>query len=95
MRQQLARRSKRIAELENRAPKPIDVGEKPTMAGCDFDEERYEAELDAFKERKAAADRQTQTQAEQNRKLPTKPGSRTCLSSSRRRARSSSMTATM
>jgi hypothetical protein len=68
MRQALREKDKRIKELEqSSAPKPIDVGEKPTLAGCDFDEERYEAELDAFKERKAAADRQTQTQAEQNR----------------------------
>lgn len=39
------------------APKPIEVGEKPTMAGLDFDEEAFERELDAWKERKAEADK--------------------------------------
>jgi hypothetical protein len=68
MRQELRETKRKLADAEKASqPKPIDVGEKPTLAGCDFDEERYEAELDAFKERKAAADRQTQTQAEQNR----------------------------
>jgi hypothetical protein len=69
MRQQLREKERRIAELEkSSAPQAIEIGEKPTMASCEFDEERYEAELDAYKERKAAADRQTETQAEQSRK---------------------------
>jgi hypothetical protein len=69
MRQQLREKERRIAELEkSSAPQTIEIGEKPTMASCEFDEERYEAELDAYKERKAAADRQTETQAEQSRK---------------------------
>jgi hypothetical protein len=61
-------RRRRIEAEKASAPKPIEIGEKPTMASCEFDEERYEAELDAYKERKAAADRQTETQAEQSRK---------------------------
>jgi hypothetical protein len=69
MRQQLREKERRIAELEkSSAPQAIEIGEKPTMASCEFDEERYEQELDAWKERKAAADRQTETQAEQSRK---------------------------
>jgi hypothetical protein len=69
MRQALREKDKRIKELEqSNAPKPIEVGEKPTLAGCDFDDERFEQELDAWKDRKAAADRQQETQAEQNRK---------------------------
>jgi hypothetical protein len=61
-------RRRRIEAEKAAAPKEIEIGEKPTMASCEFDEERYEAELDAYKERKAAADRQTETQAEQSRK---------------------------
>lgn len=38
-------------------PEQIEVGEKPTLESCDYDEERYEAELDAFKDRKAKAER--------------------------------------
>jgi hypothetical protein len=69
MRQELRETKRKLAEAEKAsAPKPIEIGEKPTLAGCDFDEERYEAELDAFKERKAAADRQAESQAEQSRK---------------------------
>lgn len=34
------------------------VGEKPTLEGCDFDAERFESELDAWKERKRAAEQQ-------------------------------------
>jgi len=69
MRQALREKDKRIKELEqSSAPKPIEVGEKPTLAGCDFDEDRFEAELDAYKDRKAAAERQQSSQAEQSRK---------------------------
>lgn len=69
MRQQLRDKEKRIKELERAAaPKPIEVGEKPTLASCDYDEESYEQQLDAWKDRKAQAERQNQTQAEQSRK---------------------------
>jgi hypothetical protein len=69
MRKALREKDRELAELrKTAAPKPIEVGEKPTLAGCDFDDERFEQELDAWKDRKAAADRQQETQAEQNRK---------------------------
>lgn len=42
-------------------PKPIEVGEKPTLEGCDWDSDKFEADLDAWKDRKAAAERQTAT----------------------------------
>jgi hypothetical protein len=69
MRQELRETKQRLREAEQKAaPKAIDVGPKPTMADCEFDEEKFEQELDAWKERKAAADRQNETQAELSRK---------------------------
>lgn len=69
MRQELRETKRKLAEAEKAsAPKPIEIGEKPTLVGCEYDEERYETELDAWKARKAAADRQTETHAEQSRK---------------------------
>lgn len=56
---------KRAAEAEAKAtaprPQTVEVGEKPTLAGCDYDEEKFESELDAWKERKSAADKQKTT----------------------------------
>jgi hypothetical protein len=69
MRQALREKDKRIKELEqSNAPKPIEVGEKPTLASCDYDEDKFAAELEAYKDREAAAKRQSESQAEQNRK---------------------------
>lgn len=45
-------------------PEKIEVGDKPTLESCEYDEERYETELDSWKDRKAKAERQT----EENRK---------------------------
>ena len=39
-------------------PKPIDVGVKPTLEGCEWDPDRFEGELDAWKERKRQAETQ-------------------------------------
>ncbi|EPR09768.1 hypothetical protein M527_06470 [Sphingobium indicum IP26] len=60
LREQIRERDRRLAELAKNAPQPqtIEVGEKPTLAGCDYDEEAYEAQLDQWKARKAAADEQ-------------------------------------
>lgn len=62
LREQLKRAQKEAAEAKRAAPQEqaIDVGEKPTLAGCDYDEETYETQLDAWKERKDAADRQVE-----------------------------------
>lgn len=46
----------------------IEVGEKPTLADCDYDEEKYEAELDQWRERKAAAEAQETQATESQRK---------------------------
>lgn len=54
LRNQLREKSKELEQARKAAPSPqkIEVGEKPTLAGCEYDEERYEADLDAWKERK-------------------------------------------
>lgn len=53
--------TKRNAELERETkPQKIEVGEKPTLESCEYDEERFETALDAWKGRKAAAERQSQ-----------------------------------
>lgn len=39
-------------------PAAVVVGEKPSLEGCNFDAAKFEAELDAWKERKAKADAQ-------------------------------------
>lgn len=57
MREELRKARAEAAELRKAsAPKPIEVGPKPTLADCDFDEEEFEAALDEWKERKAQAD---------------------------------------
>lgn len=40
------------------APAAVIVGARPTLAGCEFDEDRFTAELDAWHGRKAQADEQ-------------------------------------
>lgn len=69
IRNELRETKRKLAEAEKAsAPKPVEIGEKPTLSGCEYDEDRYETELDAWKDRKSAAERQTQSQAEQSRK---------------------------
>lgn len=60
LRSELKKRGERLAELERAAPRPatVEVGEKPTIAGCEYDEDKYEAELDAWKDRKRASETQ-------------------------------------
>lgn len=62
LREELRRVSRERDDLRKVAPQqqPIEVGEKPTLAGCDYDEEAYEAELDQWKGRKAAAEKQAE-----------------------------------
>jgi hypothetical protein len=50
-----------IRELQRRpaaeaAAQVIEVGDKPTLEGCDFDGDKFEKELDSWKERKATAE---------------------------------------
>lgn len=60
LRAQLREKAKEVETLRKSAPQaaPIEVGEKPTLAGCDYDEEAYEAQLDQWKAQKAKADEQ-------------------------------------
>lgn len=53
LREELKRARKEAAEAKRTVPQEetIEVGEKPTLASCDYDEETYERELDAWKER--------------------------------------------
>lgn len=58
LRDELKRARKEAAEARTTVKaEPIVVGEKPTLAAVDYDEEKYEAELDAWKQRKDAAER--------------------------------------
>lgn len=59
-------------EIPAPQPRKIEVGEKPTLESCDYDEAKFETELDAWKERKRQADEAEaqitqRTQAEQQR----------------------------
>lgn len=63
LREQLRDRDRKLAEMAKGPVQKIEVGPKPTLAGCEYDEEAYEAELDAWKDRKAKAE-QAETQAE-------------------------------
>lgn len=48
---------RKLADAEKaKAPDVPEVGPKPTYEGCDYDEERFETELDAWKERKSTAE---------------------------------------
>lgn len=55
---------KRIRELESqlnqgqKQEESVIVGEKPTLAGCDYDDEKYDREMDAYYARKAKFDAQ-------------------------------------
>lgn len=57
LRDELRERNRELADLRKQAkPQKIEVGPKPTLAGCDYDEERFEAERDAWDERRKAAE---------------------------------------
>ena len=66
LRKQTREKDKRIRELEQekaardaaQAPQTIQVGEKPTLEGCEYDAEKYGEELLAWNERKRKADEQ-------------------------------------
>lgn len=60
LRAQLSEKEKELKQLRKAPPvaAPIEVGEKPTLAGMDYDEEAFETALDQWKERKAKADAQ-------------------------------------
>lgn len=59
LRRELRERDRRLKVFEDqkRAPK-IEVGEKPTIEGCEYDTDRFEREFEAWTQRKAEAARQ-------------------------------------
>lgn len=69
LREELRRQAKENAELRKsvQAPQAIEVGERPTLESCEWDEERYAASVEAWMQRKAAADRQQTEAQQQNR----------------------------
>jgi hypothetical protein len=69
LRTQLTEQRKELERLRRSAPppQPIEVGEKPTLSGCEYDEEVYEREIDQWKERKAKAEA-LNAEAEQTQK---------------------------
>jgi hypothetical protein len=57
--------AKRLAELERAtAPKRIEIGERPTLEACDYDEDRFTAEFEAWNRRKADAEAHQRAEAE-------------------------------
>lgn len=64
LRKQNREKDRRIRELEqkmasaNPAPAAVVLGEKPTLASCDFDEAKFEADLEAWHTRKREIDEQ-------------------------------------
>jgi len=60
LRQQIRDRDKRLSEVQRAAPaeEPIVVGDRPKMADFDYDEERFDEAIDAWDERRHAAEKQ-------------------------------------
>lgn len=73
LRDEIRKRDERLATLERgQQPQKIEVGDKPTLETCEYDEAKFEAALDAWKERKAEVEQadahaQKQTQVQQAR----------------------------
>ena len=62
MREELRTAKAEAAELRKAtAPKPIEVGEKPTLASCDYDEDEFDRQRDAWDERRVQAAKQNET----------------------------------
>lgn len=51
--------NERLKAVEaQKQPEQIEVGEEPTLEGCDYDEDRFKSEWSAYQARKAKADEQ-------------------------------------
>lgn len=69
LRRKLRDKDRELSDFRRGAqPERIEVGEKPTLESCDYDEERFEADLDAWKDRKAKAD-ERERQVQQRRQV--------------------------
>jgi len=60
LRAELDERDRRLRAME--APKTVEVGPKPTLEAAEYDEAKYDAELLAWNQRKADADKATANQ---------------------------------
>lgn len=75
LREEIKRARAEAAEARKSAPKPqpVEVGEKPTIEDCEYDQDVFEKEYEAWKERKEAAEsqaaQQTQTTEEQQKAI--------------------------
>jgi hypothetical protein len=69
MRNAIRERDRQIRELSKRMPQEpeVELGPKPTLESCEYDEERFEAEVTAYHERKAKVAAK-QAEAEEQRK---------------------------
>lgn len=65
LREEIRRRDKELAELRRQQPQPraIEVGDEPTLEGCEYDEDKFKAEWRAWNNRADEA-RQAETQTE-------------------------------
>lgn len=63
LRQEIRERDKRLAEVAKPAPPKIEVGERPTLEACEWDEDRLADELLEWTDRKRQAETQ-QSEAE-------------------------------
>ena len=60
-------KDRRIAELERQAaPKPVEVGERPSLEAFEFDEDAHAEAVEAWIERKAQAKRETEQATKRN-----------------------------
>jgi hypothetical protein len=87
LRTQLSEKEKELKQLR-KAPvvsAPIEVGEKPTLAGMDYDEEAFEAALEQWKDRKAKAEAQVR-EAEQAQRQQTEAWNNELKAHAERRA---------
>lgn len=67
LRAEIRDRDARLAAFERgQQPQVIEVGEKPTLEACDYDEAKFETELDAWKERGRQAE-QADAEAQKTR----------------------------
>lgn len=58
LRGQLRETQRRLQSYETVKPAKIEVGERPTLEGCDYDEDKFATELTAWHDRKRRADDQ-------------------------------------
>jgi hypothetical protein len=57
--------AKRLAELERvSAPKRIEIGERPTLESCEYDEDRFTTEFETWQRRKAKVEAQQRAETE-------------------------------